>query len=361
MPHTLLKFKFNITEIVTTQMAYIEATLIEIGNQKIDQIINELLRTCPPPPVINTIFKQKEAIEGLFNTFDSKISKFGAMANKIDPIVDSFKFLVELLSHFPAPTTIGTPPGPAGGVIFSLPQGAVQGQSAMLTKYIKVVEDLENEKESIISLVGDTAGIFDPIKVRLAQIDRLLGHCLRNPGSELSTNARVINPFLLNSDDLTNRKLLQEAFGQPGDTTLEEDIYNTLSKEGLMGTCSLGPEYITREQCEAAGGIWTEGTASVGDLPGNLTAAQLGIAFEGTSIGIDEDNTLGGETYRSPSGALYTLKIEKDPNSPGVAQRKRAIAVDFRGITVLRGPFSFSSSDKVLRDEIKFRIDNQLP
>ena len=231
----------------------------------------------------------------------------------------------------------------------------------MLTKYIKVVEDLENEKESILSLVGDTEGIFDPIKARLAQIDRLCGHCIQNPGSELSTNARVINPFLLNSDDLTNRKLLQEAFGQPGDTTLEQDIYSTLSKEGLMGTCSLGPEYVTREQCEAAGGIWTEGTASVGDLPGNLTAAQLATAFEGTSIGIDKDNTLGGESYRSPSGALYTLKIEKDPNSPEIAQRKRAIAVDFRGITVLRGPFSFSSSDKVLRDEIKFRIDNQLP
>ena len=362
MPHTLIKFGgFNIAKIVSTQMAYIEASLIQIGNQKVNQLINRLLQTCPPPAVINSIFKQKESIERLFNGYDNKIQRFNKLASKVDPIITSFKVLVDLLSHLPVPTTIGIPPGPAGGVIFSMPAGLVQGQSAMLTKYIKVVEDLENEKEAIKSLVGDTVGIFDPIKVRLQQIDVLCSHCIRNPFSELDTNARVINPFLMDSDDLSNRNLLKQAFGKPGDTTLEQDIYSTLSSEGLVGTCSLGPEYQTRQQCENAGGRWREGRGQVEDVPGNLTQSQLNTAYAGTGIGKDSDNTQGGESYRSPSGILYTLKIEKDPESPPIAIRKRAIAVDFRGIAVLRGPFSFSSSDKVLRDEIKFRINNQLP
>lgn len=57
----------------------------------------------------------------------------------------------------------------------------------------------------------------------------------------------------------------------------------------------------------------------------------------------------------------YTLEIVKDPNSPTIAPRRYAIAKDKAGVIVLYGPSSFSSDTKVLLDEIKFRIDNQLP
>lgn len=57
----------------------------------------------------------------------------------------------------------------------------------------------------------------------------------------------------------------------------------------------------------------------------------------------------------------YTLEIVQDPNSPKVAPRRYAIAKDRVGVIVLYGPSSFSSDTQVLLDEIKFRIDNQLP
>lgn len=56
----------------------------------------------------------------------------------------------------------------------------------------------------------------------------------------------------------------------------------------------------------------------------------------------------------------YKLEIIQDPNSPQIAPRRYAIAKDRRGIVVLKGQPSFSSSTQVLLDEIKFRIDNQL-
>lgn len=56
----------------------------------------------------------------------------------------------------------------------------------------------------------------------------------------------------------------------------------------------------------------------------------------------------------------YKLEIIQDPNSPQIAPRRYAIAKDRRGIIVLKGESSFSSSTQVLLDEIKFRIDNQL-
>lgn len=60
------------------------------------------------------------------------------------------------------------------------------------------------------------------------------------------------------------------------------------------------------------------------------------------------------------SGKVYKLAINQDPNSPQIAPRRFATATDNRGIVVLKGPSSFSSSTQVLLDEIKFRIDNQL-
>jgi len=68
-----------------------------------------------------------------------------------------------------------------------------------------------------------------------------------------------------------------------------------------------------------------------------------------------------GISYKNEKGTTYTIKVITDPNSPSVAPRRQAIAVDFRGITVLTGPSSFASSTQILIDELKFRIDNQLP
>jgi hypothetical protein len=53
----------------------------------------------------------------------------------------------------------------------------------------------------------------------------------------------------------------------------------------------------------------------------------------------------------------YVLGIVQDLNSPKIAPKRFATATDNRGIVVLRGQSSFSSSTQVLLDEIKFRID----
>lgn len=64
--------------------------------------------------------------------------------------------------------------------------------------------------------------------------------------------------------------------------------------------------------------------------------------------------------HTSTAGKVYKLAIQEDPDSPKIAPRRYATATDSRGIIVLRGPSSFSSSTQVLLDELKFRIDNQL-
>jgi len=65
--------------------------------------------------------------------------------------------------------------------------------------------------------------------------------------------------------------------------------------------------------------------------------------------------------HTGPNGIVYKLEIIIDPESPQIAPRRFAVAKNKDGIVVLKGQKSFSSSTQILLDEIKFRIDNQLP
>ena len=53
----------------------------------------------------------------------------------------------------------------------------------------------------------------------------------------------------------------------------------------------------------------------------------------------------------------YRLRIVQDTIAYKLAPKRHAIAIDKKGVQVLQGPSSFSSSTQVLLDELKFRID----
>lgn len=99
-------------------------------------------------------------------------------------------------------------------------------------------------------------------------------------------------------------------------------------------------------------------SATTADLAAILATAQPkgNTGTEGTPV-----DPLTGQPDPKYTYKGYTLLIIQDPNSPAIAPRRYAVAKDRRGIIVLKGQPSFSSSTDVLLDEIKFRIDNQLP
>jgi len=87
-----------------------------------------------------------------------------------------------------------------------------------------------------------------------------------------------------------------------------------------------------------------------------LTAEERAKILEGAIIETDID-----EDYKSQSGTVYKIKIVTNPESPSIAPQRQAVAFDARGIAVLKGPLSFAGDSEVLKQELKFRIDNQLP
>lgn len=273
MPHGLLKdLKSQLPQFVAQQMGAIKAAIIAKIEERINEIIDELLDQCPPPEVLERLSKTITSLKKVLGSFDNKIDKFKQIPRKLDEPIKAAKVVVEILSHMPLPSAIGTPPGPAGGLVVAVPTGVIQAQSNTLVFMRDTVNNLEADQKAINSLFGSTAGILNPIKAKIAQIEALLQRCAENPD--------------LADDD--RRKIL-----------------------------------------EAAGAL------------GN-------------------DNAISDIKYTGSDGSTYTIKIINSEEDNLIAPRRRAIAVDRRGITVLKGPLSFAGDPDILVDELKLRLERFL-
>ena len=91
----------------------------------------------------------------------------------------------------------------------------------------------------------------------------------------------------------------------------------------------------------------------------DLSAEDRDKILEG--LNVPRKGNIPPTSYRSQNGRVYNIEVIQDENSPAIAPKRKAIAKDFRGIVVLRGEASFASDPQVLIDELKLRIDNQLP
>ena len=161
--------------------------------KKILEILDELRKKCPPANVLNTMNKALDRVDSLITSANSRASKLHRLVKSLKIITSILRVLIDLLSHNPLPTTLGIPPGPAGGVIFSLPQGVVQSQSAKLKWATETLEDIENEIDNIEELLRNFELIFVPLQAKIQLIRTLLNRCAANPreaileGSNIST------------------------------------------------------------------------------------------------------------------------------------------------------------------------------
>ena len=279
MPHGYLKeFKSFLAQFSALKVGDLLAMAIEYAEPKVNEIINELLNQCPPPEVLKQMGKTVDNINSLMNKVDRQVGQLNKLPGKLDKPIKAGKIVVEILAHMPLPSTIGLPPGPAGGVIFSVPTGIIQAQAQVLTFTSKMINTLEDDQKAIKAILSSATGVFTPIKMKISRIEMLLTRCASNP----------------NLSDKDRKDIL----------------------DGLQ------------------------------DKNNSTTAGGIGKGVEYTS---------------STNGNTYTLSIVTNTETGINVPQRQAVAKDFRGIIVLKGPLSFASSEQVLIDELKLRIDNQLP
>ena len=148
----------------------------KILSQEVNEIINALRDKCPPPAVLNQLSKTVNNIRKVITKVDSRIDKFAQIPKKLDKPIKGGKVAVQILSHLPVPSAIGTPPGPAGGLILAVKTGKIQTLSSLLVWTRKMVEVLEDDQKAIKLLIEDSNTIFSPIKQRLDTIVKKMNH-----------------------------------------------------------------------------------------------------------------------------------------------------------------------------------------
>ena len=265
---------------IAKYLAKLEAYVIAKIYEEVNKIIEKLMgQICPPVEEIEKILAIRDNLVNMLNGLEKKIEPIKKFADKMDPPIKAAKATVLVLEQISIPGTIGLPPGPAGGVIFSIPVGAQNRFSQLLNLACQIVDLLAKDQQAIKDLTDISFDGLDPIKDKLKSIDIKLFECVENLPTK--DKKRII-----------------------------DQIQNLPSNSGL-------------------------GSGS-GDLKGNGT---------------------GSYFYKD-----YTIKIIEDTEtSLSVAKRRYAQVENAGGVVLMRGPASFSSSTRILIDEIKFRINNQLP
>lgn len=279
MPHSILKdFKSNIGLYTSLALVYAVGYAARYAEKELNKLVEKLIRdACPDTPDLNRYLNQLDRIEKVSLNVNIKIDKQEQVIDKIKKAIQAGKVAADLLAHFNIPVTIGTPPGPAGGVIIALPQGLLLAQANVLRFINKTVNNLQDDMQGIVGTIKSARETFKPILAKVEVIRDIAQGCADDP-----------------TLSLTDRQNLLE-------------------------------------------GLKTNTTSN------STVGANSGIPFT------------------SKTGKVYTIEVVTDPKSPAIAPRRKAIGKDLRGVVIIEGPLSFSSSTDVLIQELKFRINNQLP
>jgi len=265
----------NLALFIANYLAKLEAYVIAKVYEEVNKIVEQLMgQVCPPVEEIKKILAVRDNLLNMINGLEKKIEPVNNFANALNPPIQAAKATVLVLEQMPLPTAIGTPPGPAGGLIFSVTTGAQNRLAQLLNIACRIVELLEGDVKAIKDLTSISFDGLQPVKDKLASIDIQLFECVdKLPDDQKAEVLSVIE-----------------------------------------------------------------------NLPAN------------SGIGTGDTDGMGKYFYKN-----YTITIQEDRESPGFAKRRFAQVENENGVVLMRGPASFSSSTKVLIDEIKFRINNQLP
>jgi hypothetical protein len=307
----------QLAAIVASQTGKIQGELEARVLSEAFKLTDKFTNQCPDIPGLRDIINTKNNLLKVVNSFTKLTNKFSSLANSLNGAIQAAKVLIQLLKIDPTPIAIGTPPfKDFGGLISSKTAGQQNSSADRLVKVGRLLEALEDDVRAIKSLVSGVDPSLNQVRKSLQSIDTNILNCVNDI---LQTNGTTIESLLSANTDTLN--------------TNETNILSLIK--------NIQP--------------------SEPDTPGNVTTGE-------------------DFTYRNAQGIDYTLEIitvtEVERVVPGqedvfnvqteqvevsyIAPKRYAQAKNRNGVIILRGPASFSSDTKILLDELKFRLDNQL-
>lgn len=345
-----MRIESKISSIVANQLGRMQGALEAQILQQVNTELSKFTNTCPTPNQMQTIIRTRNSLINVINLFQQKTSVFSSYAGSIQNIVTALNAVLTIIRNLPIPTAV--PPG------IGVPIALTNKYAEILFNLIRFSESLQKDAESIGTLVNSVNPFLNNVRNLLNTLDTSLRNCivdLRNEQLQIRSNTQLeIQDIIQQDQQLADTITLsnnREINLQNLRNTLNSGFdINTLTQQQINNINSI--EDLLDQNQETA--------QSISEFDRLLSLLQQDT-LNTDDTQIQQNNQVSAVNYRSRSGKDYIIEIISEVGNQTEIPLRRAVAKNNNGVIVLRGPKSFSSSTQILIDELKFRIDNQLP
>jgi len=348
----------------------------DVATQKVYGLVNDTVQkvrreACPNLQAVERLQQRINSVQSSISSIQRKVDKFQKLANAIEPIISTIETILILIKVLPIPQSV--PPG------FGLPVGFSMVQSDLLHMAKEKIKQGKDDIAGIVALIQTPIANIQMYNNILSRINVVTQGCKvegvlrREVAQGRLTNTRLKQLGIINDKN-------EYIFSRQGanlfenfDFTRRANVYE--NNKAIRPVFDQNGKDITPKQLTGREKLQNANN----DLLNSLTKLNSGLSNTDGVISEDAKNSIKSFldtfktptkedkvfnnkfNYLAPNGENYTLVIKIDQNSPEIAPRRFAVAVDKSGVEIIKGPKSFSSSVDVLLNELKFRIDNQLP
>jgi hypothetical protein len=359
-----------ITETINKEVNKINERLVPFALNLLAQFgitaLNQLAKkSCPPLGGISKLINKKNKLTRQLNTILKIASKIQTVATILKALVLAFKVVRKLINVNPIPSTIGLPPGPAGGVIISTSLGK-----------ISTIEDKKDKLTKLVDKFGNVVGILTPTAIPiisaltkvlnlLSAIDSLIGECL--------DEARQAVIDELNNEDLDSNEwepqfdyLFQDKVMYSGNQYSATESHTSndnnspinggpwLLLEDKITLDNVDFETISDSKIRRILGISPNADFNVQDL---LSGTYLQVQLDEELTNINKETAESGTpTTTEYNGFILGVETQEGKTN-GDLKRRYAVGKDSQGVVVVKGEPSYASSDQILINELIFTID----
>jgi hypothetical protein len=191
----------KLVDVVKTKLLpLVIGMLVQFGISKLSQSNR---KTCPTPQSLDEVIRNRNRVVRQLNQMYTTIMVNTALSSAFLILAKTLHRGRISLSDLPFPQAIGTPPSPAGGLIFAQPH-STEGKLNLLNDKLKELEE-QNEglsKSQLTSLVFLISGTIT-VLLLLQGIDKLTQECAEENGTS-NVELTLINQDLL---DLSNEQV----------------------------------------------------------------------------------------------------------------------------------------------------------
>jgi len=357
MPYVNIK-RSNMIGAVSKQIGKMFGDLSnQISNTSLSMVQDYRRDACAVPSVVNRNRGKVNNISRNVSKINRRLNKIKRIPRKLKPPVRGLKAAIKVILSLPIPQAV--PPG------IGIPVNVTTKFADILHKLKEFVAQIEEDIEAIEYMIEEPSTLSDTLSRSLSRLDVAtstceLEHSLKDAVERgLTTEEELRLLGLIDEDGIYitsnilpsmvggGKALLPEGSEADNEREFEDStilIQSTLQRIKLSNLSDELKDNI-KDTLDKFNNFYRANPDSQSRKDGsqNLNAPP------------------GSVLYTAPNGIVYSLVIKKDPASPDIAPRRFAVAINPEGIEVLTGAKSFSSDTDVLIEEIKFRLDNQLP